>query len=67
VGWDQNRLANGDSWKVWICRLAKHNKSSTRKEGIPDNKRRKTMIKTGSPTAIHGSEHRDKVNGVEMS
>lgn len=45
VGWDQNKLANGDSWKVWICRLAKHNKSSVRKEGIPDNKRRKTMIR----------------------
>ena len=45
VGWGQNSLANGDSWKVWSCRFAKHNKSSTRKEGIPDSKRRKTMVR----------------------
>jgi hypothetical protein len=45
LGWTQNKLANGDTWKVWACRFTKHNKSSTRKEGIPDNKRRKTMTR----------------------
>lgn len=45
VGWGRNTLDNGDSWKVWSCRFAKHKKSSTRKEGVPDNKRRKTMIR----------------------
>jgi hypothetical protein len=45
VRWGASTLANGDSWKVWACRFAKHNKSSTRQEGIPDNKRRKTMVR----------------------
>src|SRR5215204_1585653 len=45
VSWDRNTRANGDSWKVWICRLAKHNKSSTRKEEVPSNKRRKTLVR----------------------
>ena len=47
VGYDRNMLANGNSWRVWACRLAKHNKSSTRKEDIPAEKRRKTMIREG--------------------
>jgi hypothetical protein len=46
VKWDQYKLANGDSWKVWSCRFAKHRESSTRKEDVPDNKRRKTMIRS---------------------
>ena len=45
VRWGASTLANGDSWKVWSCRFAKHNKSSTRQEGIPDIKRRKTMVR----------------------
>jgi 2,5-diamino-6-(ribosylamino)-4(3H)-pyrimidinone 5'-phosphate reductase len=45
VQWSQNTLANGDSWKVWSCRFAKHCKSSTRQEGIIDSKRRKTMVR----------------------
>ena len=36
---------NGDSWKVFTCRFNKHNKSSTRKEGIPHEKRRITRIR----------------------
>src|ERR1043165_6694127 len=36
---------NGDSWKVFVCRLNKHNKSSTRKEGVPYEKRRVTKIR----------------------
>ena len=30
---------NGNSWKVYTCRFTKHNESSTRKEGIPSEKR----------------------------
>ena len=30
---------------TYTCRLTKHNQSSTRKEGIPSNKRRKTKIR----------------------
>ena len=45
VGYDRNTLANGDSWRVWVCRLEKHNKSSKRKEDVPVEKRRKTMIR----------------------
>lgn len=36
---------NGNSWKVFICRFNKPNKSSTRKEGIPHEKRRITKIR----------------------
>jgi hypothetical protein len=36
---------NGDSWKVFVCRFKKHNKSSTRKEGIPNEKRRVMKIR----------------------
>ncbi|CAG8502496.1 6013_t:CDS:2, partial [Scutellospora calospora] len=36
---------NGNSWKVYTCRLTKHNESSTRKEGIPSEKRRKTKVR----------------------
>ena len=35
---------NGDSWKVFSCHFSKHNESSTRKEGIPSEKRRKTKV-----------------------
>ncbi|CAG8689664.1 14436_t:CDS:2, partial [Racocetra fulgida] len=37
--------ANGDFWTVYACRLMKHNKSSTRKDGISANKRRNTSIR----------------------
>ena len=44
--WNSWRLANGDSWKVFACRLTKHRESSKRqKENIPINKRRKTAIR----------------------
>lgn len=46
VSWDQGRRVNGDSWKICACRFLKHKKSSTRKDGLPDNKRRKTMIRS---------------------
>ncbi|RHZ80577.1 hypothetical protein Glove_134g166 [Diversispora epigaea] len=36
---------NGNSWKTFACRFTKHNPSSMRKEGIPDEKRRKTKIR----------------------
>ncbi|CAB4475264.1 unnamed protein product [Rhizophagus irregularis] len=36
---------NGDSWKVFVCQFKKHNKSSTRKEGIPNEKCRVTKIR----------------------
>lgn len=45
VRWDHYQCVNGDSWKIWVCRFMKHNKSSTRKEGVSDNKRRKTMVR----------------------
>ncbi|RHZ83191.1 hypothetical protein Glove_99g141 [Diversispora epigaea] len=35
---------NGNSWKTFAYRFTKHNPSSMRKEGIPDEKRRKTKI-----------------------
>ena len=38
------KLRNGDSWKVFVCRLNKYQNSSERKEEIPLEKRRKTMI-----------------------
>jgi len=40
--WGSNRLANGDEWTVFACRFLKHNESSTRKEDISSEKRRKT-------------------------
>jgi hypothetical protein len=36
---------NGNSWKVFVCRYSKPNKSSTRKEGISSEKRRITKIR----------------------
>ncbi|RHZ84001.1 hypothetical protein Glove_86g96 [Diversispora epigaea] len=36
---------NGNFWKTFACRFTKHNPSSMRKEGIPDEKRRKTKIR----------------------
>src|SRR5687768_14815815 len=35
---------NGDPWKAYTCRLFKHSESSGRKEGVPNEKRRKTKI-----------------------
>ncbi|RHZ85353.1 hypothetical protein Glove_66g168 [Diversispora epigaea] len=45
TGFDFKKKANGDSSQTYTCRLTKHNQSSTRKEGIPSNKRRKTKIR----------------------
>src|SRR6266487_2758258 len=45
TGFSQKNNVNGDSWKVFICRFNKHNKSSARKEGIPHEKRRVTKIR----------------------
>jgi hypothetical protein len=42
---NQSKRSNGDSSKVYTCRFAKSKPSSTRKEGIPAEKRRKTMIR----------------------
>ncbi|CAG8773726.1 18606_t:CDS:1, partial [Gigaspora rosea] len=35
-------LVNGDSWKTFTCRFAKSCPSSSQKENIPPDKRRKT-------------------------
>ena len=40
------KLVNGDSWKVFACRLTKHRDSSIRQEGIPIEKRRKTTTRS---------------------
>ena len=45
TGYSYKNNVNGDSWKVFVCRLNKHNKSSTRKEGVPYEKRRVTKIR----------------------
>ncbi|RHZ77859.1 hypothetical protein Glove_170g31 [Diversispora epigaea] len=45
TGFNSKKKANGDSSHTYTCRLTKHNQSSTRKEGIPSNKRRKTKIR----------------------
>ena len=45
TGYSYKNNVNGDSWKVFVCRFNKHNKSSTRKEGIPYAKRRITKIR----------------------
>ncbi|CAB5190677.1 unnamed protein product [Rhizophagus irregularis] len=37
-GFSCKNNVNGDSWKVFVCRFKKHNKSSTQKEGIPNEK-----------------------------
>ncbi|RHZ51825.1 hypothetical protein Glove_469g15 [Diversispora epigaea] len=39
---------NGNSWKTFACHFTKHNPSSMRKEGIPDEKRRKTKIRSAN-------------------
>ncbi|RHZ57425.1 hypothetical protein Glove_388g20 [Diversispora epigaea] len=39
------KKTNGDSSQIYTCRLTKCKQSSTRKEGIPSNKRRKTKIR----------------------
>ena len=39
------KLSNGDSWKIFTCRFTKHRESSTRKDDIPNNKRRTTLIR----------------------
>ncbi len=45
TGYSYKNNVNGDSWKVSVCRFHKHNKSSTRKEGVPYKKRRITKIR----------------------
>ena len=45
TGFSCKNNVNGDSWRVFVCRFKKHNKSSTRKEGIPNKKRRVTKIR----------------------
>lgn len=44
-----NYLSNGDSWTVHVCRLSKPYRSSTRKEGVPHDKRRKTNARVAVP------------------
>jgi len=44
AGYSSKNNVNCDSWKVFICRFNKHNKSSTRKGGVPYEKRRITKI-----------------------
>ncbi|RHZ82220.1 hypothetical protein Glove_110g102 [Diversispora epigaea] len=45
TGFNSKKKANGDSSHTYTYRLTKHNQSSTRKEGIPSNKRRKIKIR----------------------
>ena len=45
TGYSYKNNVNGDSWKVFVCQFNKHNKSSTRKEGISYAKRRITKIR----------------------
>ena len=45
---NNRNLVNGNSWKVFACRFTKHNASSTRKEGILSEKRRKTKIRSAN-------------------
>ena len=44
TGYSYKNNVNGDSWKVFVCCLNKHNKSSIQKEGVPYEKRRITKI-----------------------
>ncbi|RHZ59681.1 hypothetical protein Glove_362g17 [Diversispora epigaea] len=39
---------NGNSWKTFVCRFTKHFESSTRKQDIPSEKRRKTKVRTAN-------------------
>lgn len=39
------KFVNGDSWKIYVCRLAKHRESSTRQEGISIDRRRQTSAR----------------------
>ena len=43
--WTEKSGYNGDSWKIFTCRFAKRTTSSTRKEGVPADKRRKTKCR----------------------
>ena len=36
---------NGDFWRGYVCRLAKHRESSTRQEGVLVDKRRQTSVR----------------------
>ncbi|KAK3809198.1 MAG: hypothetical protein J3Q66DRAFT_353196 [Benniella sp.] len=44
-----NYRSNGDSWTIHACRLSKPYRSSTRKDGIPNDKRRKTHARAAVP------------------
>ncbi|KAI8363196.1 hypothetical protein B0O80DRAFT_523811 [Mortierella sp. GBAus27b] len=46
-----NYLSSGDTWTVHVCRLSKPYRSSTRKEGVPSDKRRKTHARAAIPCA----------------
>src|SRR4051812_30491262 len=48
TGFSYRNNVNGNSWKTFICRFNKHNKSSTRKENISNEKRRKTKIRSAN-------------------
>ena len=39
------KFVNGNSWKIYVCRLAKHRESSTRQEGISIDRRRQTSAR----------------------
>lgn len=43
--WNSRNHVNGDSYTVYVCRFMKHNKSSTRKQDVPSEKRRKTSVR----------------------
>ncbi|RHZ57021.1 hypothetical protein Glove_395g66 [Diversispora epigaea] len=45
TGFNLKKKANGDSSQTYTCRFTKIRESSTRKEGIPSNKWRKTKIR----------------------
>ena len=45
TGFSYRNHVNGNSWRSFTCRFTKHNQSSSRKEGIPLEKRRKTKIR----------------------
>src|SRR6266496_3982424 len=45
TGFSCKNNVNGDSWRVFVCQFKKHNKSSTQKEGIPNEKCHVTKIR----------------------
>jgi len=45
VKFSSKNHVNGNYWKTYICRFNKHLKSSTRKEDVPSEKRRKTKVR----------------------